>query len=260
MIAAKDRVVAAFDQARHYDGHASVQRWTAEALAERIVGLPLGPNPRVLEIGCGTGFLAAAVGDRIRGADWLMTDISPAMIARSRASFGKSRTFRFRQLDGEHPDLPPDEAPFDLICSNLAVQWFTDLEDGLAKLFRLLRPGGRMIVSTLADGTFVEWRRANAALGMTAGTPPFPTQQTLAAMRLDGQAGTVESLTKVQSHASGTAFLRAVRSIGAGTPVSNHKPLSPAQLRKVMTRFEVDGAQATYSIAICLFRRPELER
>jgi malonyl-CoA O-methyltransferase len=260
MIAKKDRVVAAFDQARNYDDHASVQRWTADALADRIVGLALGASPRVLEIGCGTGYLAAAIGDRMQGADWLMTDISPAMVARSRAGFGETRAFRYRQLDGEHPDLPPDEAPFDLICSNLAVQWFTELEGGLARLFRLLRPGGQLIVSTLAEGTFVEWRRANAALGMTAGTPSFPTRRALAAMRLDGQAGMVESLMKIQKHTSGLAFLRAVRSIGAGTPVSNHKPLSPAQLRKVIARFEEDGAQASYSIAICLFRRPEAER
>ena len=146
----KQRICEAFDGASAYDDHAMVQRQVAAEVARRILALP--PPSRVLEIGCGTGLLAAAIGGALADADWLMTDIAPAMVARSRLRFAGDPRFRFALLDGEEPERAG--GPFDLVCSSLAVQWFQRPEQSLLRLFRLLRPGGRLVFSTLADGTF----------------------------------------------------------------------------------------------------------
>ncbi|CCD03423.1 methyltransferase domain-containing protein, partial [Azospirillum baldaniorum] len=74
----KAAIAAAFGKAApRYEEHAAVQRVAAERLAERVARLPLPPRPRVLEIGCGTGFLSRALRERIGPADWLFTDLSP---------------------------------------------------------------------------------------------------------------------------------------------------------------------------------------
>jgi malonyl-CoA O-methyltransferase len=256
MIALKERIAGAFERASSYDDHAVVQRKIAQRLARRIAALPLGPGPRILEIGCGTGFLAAAAEGQLDGADWLMTDISPAMFERSRNRFGASSTHRFAVVDGEQPAFAQPEAPFDLICANFAVHWFDDLEQGLSRLFRLLRPGGHLLFSTLVNGTFGEWRAAHEALGFVAGTPSYPKRETLAAMRLDGVEGRWEEECLVEAYATASDFLHALRAIGAGTPRPDHRPLGAAAMRQVMRRFEEAGASASYCVLIADYLRP----
>ncbi|WP_154399134.1 methyltransferase domain-containing protein, partial [Bordetella pertussis] len=75
-----------FDRAAaRYETHAEVQRHAAEQLAERIAALPLPAEPRILEIGCGTGLLTRALARRLGRADWTITDIAPAMLAAQQA-------------------------------------------------------------------------------------------------------------------------------------------------------------------------------
>jgi malonyl-CoA O-methyltransferase len=250
------RIRQAFDAASRYDEHAGLQRRVATGLADRIAGLPLAPRPRILEIGCGTGFLTEAAMPAIADGNWLVTDIAPAMVARCRTRIGEGRAVRFATLDGERP-LPPEGVdPFDLICSSLAVQWFGDLAAGLSRLFALLAPGGWLAVTTLADGTFAEWRRAHAALGLAAGTPSYPMVEALRAIRLDGVAGMIEESRMMVRYDDAPAFLRALKGIGAGTPGPAHRPLAPGSMRAVMRRFEAGGCDASYHVATCLFRRP----
>jgi malonyl-CoA O-methyltransferase len=245
----KQRVVRAFDAATDYDRLAGIQQQVAAALARRIGGLPEGA--RVLEVGCGTGFVAAAVEDH--AADWLMTDVSPAMVERSRKRFGERPGYRFAVLDAEHPQFATPEGPFDLVCSSLAAQWFENMPQALEQLFGLLKPGGRLLVSTLAEGTFAEWRAAHEALGLAAGTPSYPDRVTLEAIRLDGVPRRIDIERFTSSYASGREFLRSLRAIGAATPRPGHQPLSPHRMRKVLQRFEEDGAKVSWHVAFCTF-------
>ena len=129
---ADPRIAPAFAAARAYDAHARVQRAVAERLADRIAALPLPPAPRVLEIGCGTGFLTAALHQRGLGGPWLITDLAAPMVERCRARLGTRPATTFAVLDGEHGPRPA-EAPFDLICASLAFQWFADLPGLVAR-------------------------------------------------------------------------------------------------------------------------------
>lgn len=238
-------VADAFGRAAHYDAHAAVQRIVARRLADRIAALPLRQAPRVLEIGCGTGFLGIGLVDRWPGARWTMTDISPAMIDRARARFS-GRDIGFAVMDGEKPAL---SGKFDLICSSLTFQWFADLAGSVTRLRRLLAPGGRLAFTTLTAGSFTEWRRAHGDL--PAGTHDYPTVQALAALGLDV---TVETIP--MAHAGAREFLHSVKDIGAGTPRTGHRPLTPGQLRGVMARFEASGATASYVVATCIAGPP----
>ena len=236
---------AAFGRAADYDGHAIVQRRVAERLAETILALPLAPRPRVLEIGCGTGFLAGALMGRMPGALWLLTDIAPAMIDRARARIGVSDGVRFGVMDGERPEA---KGSFDLICSSLAAQWFADLPRALEQWRARLSPRGTIAFTTLAAGSFAEWREAHR--GLPCGAHDYPAPEALAKLGLDV---TVER--HAQHHTDARAFLHALKAIGAGTARAGHRPLAPAQLRAVMRRFEAACAVSTYVIATCIASR-----
>ena len=251
------RLQRAFDAAAPtYDAAAPVQRAVAVRLAEKIAALPLPPRPRILEIGCGTGFLTQALRARIGEADWLVTDLSPRMLDACRARIGNEGA-EFRVLDGEAPALEP--GGFDLVCSSLAVQWFEDLGPALQRLAALVAPGGWLAFSTLAEGTLRDWRQAHADLGLACAGPDYPSAATLAGML--GPRGRIETETVVQAHAGARAFLDDLKAIGAGSPAAGRRPLAPGDLKRVMAQFDETGASARYEVAYGLLRqRPERGR
>ena len=254
--ARKGRLLRAFDAAAaSYDANAPIQRAVAGRLAERIAGLALPARPRVLEIGCGTGFLSEALRRRLPAADWTLTDLSPAMLAACRAKLGDPADSTFLVVDGEHPALALADS-FDLVCASLAFQWFEDLPGALGRLTALLRPGGWLAFSTLAEGTLQEWRQAHADLGLQTGTPDFPSIEALDAM-LGGRTDQ-ERLVHVQPDAR--AFVRGLKAIGAAAPATGRMPLKPADLKRAMARFDALGAASTYHVAYGLWRRPDRPR
>ncbi len=184
-----------------------------------------------------------------------MTDISPGMVARCQARFGHKSEFRFAVADGKNLSAVEQQSSFDLICSNLAAQWFEDLPAALSGLVRLLTPGGWLAVTTLCDGTFAEWRCAHAELGLEAGTPNYPSLEMLQTMRLNDVTVMIESERVLERHPTAVDFIRSLTAIGAGTPSPTHRPLSAVAMRNVMRRFDVLGTIATYHIATCPIRR-----
>lgn len=253
----RQKIGRSFGAAHDYDRHARVQRDVAQALAQRIMAQALPPCPRVLEIGCGTGFLTQALAERGLGGEWLVTDLSPAMVERCRTAMTAHAAprLRFAALDGEYGQ-PDVDTRFDLICSSMAMQWFDDLERAIARMAGWLAPGGVLAFTTLAEGTFAEWRAAHAAEGLAAGTLGLPDARQLAAMHPALQIAPHGVERHVETHASARDFLRALKAIGARTAASSHQPLPAAAMRRVMRRFEADGCRATYEVVTCLYRAP----
>ncbi|HTR17260.1 MAG TPA: dethiobiotin synthase [Acetobacteraceae bacterium] len=242
--------------AASYEAHAPVQRRAAEQLAARIVALDLPRPLRVLEIGCGTGFLTRALRRHLPEATIIATDLAPAMVAACRAA-ARNATGEVAEetgdlhvlaMDGERPAVAPG---FGLICASLAFQWFEDLPAALRRLAALLAPGGVLACATLAEGSLAEWEQAHAAAGLQSGLLRFPTAE---ALRAQGLTVGLERI--VQPFPDGMTFLRDLRRIGAHRPRAGTRPLGPGALRRVLEAFAADGATASYEVAYCTARRP----
>ena len=235
----KDQVAAAFSAAADtYEAAARAQAASADRLAAIAATLPRPPHPRVLEFGCGTGLLTRRLHPLIDG-DWLVTDLSPAMVAAAaRAVPGPL----FQMMDAEYP--VDDGAGVDLIVSNLAAQWFADLGAAADRLRRLLRPGGRLLFSTLGTESFRQWQAAHQALGLSCGVPVFPAAADLAG-RLPPAC--IEEQRFTLNYADGRAFAAELKRIGAGTPIPGHRPLSVGDMRRVLGRLG-SPAPMTYHV------------
>ena len=87
-------------------------------LAEIVAALPLRPEQRVLEIGCGPGAAAGAVAARLDTGHILAIDRSAKAIAQARQNAPAeiaSGQMSVRQAAVEDFTLLPDEQPFDLV-------------------------------------------------------------------------------------------------------------------------------------------------
>lgn len=261
--ATRSRVAAAFDAAQDYDAHAHIQCRIGAALADRIAALPIvaarGDRLRLLEIGCGTGLFTRALHDRCVGGHWLVSDIARRMVSRCAAAMadrGSSPALAFMALDGTAPEATLPRGRFDVICSNMAFQWFGDLGGALTRIAALLAPGGVLSFSTLLRGTFAEWEQAHHRLGLDAGGLRYPDLKGLAELFPAGGSLTISELHTREVHSDAIDFLRSLKRIGAGTPRSGHRPLSPAALHAAMTAFESAGTTITYRVALCSWTSP----
>ncbi len=248
----KATVAAAFGAAAAtYDAAADLQRRVATRLADHIAARPLPGQPRVLEIGCGTGFLSRALTPRLPGAHWVITDIALPMVWECRRNFSGDAAFLV--MDGERPCLA---GGFDLICTSLAMQWFHDIGAALARWAHLLTPGGQIAFATLASGTFAKWREAHLAHGLSAGVQLYPSPEQLKSFLPAGGTGTIMVEPVQCSYPDGRTFLSTLRQIGAHVPVAGHQPLPPGQLRRILRGFEPpEGLTETYETAYGFFTR-----
>jgi SAM-dependent methyltransferase len=107
------------------------------------------PPARVLECGCGTGWLARIL--QKRGYDVVGTDVAPDAIdlARNNTYFDDAEPLDFRVADSE--DLPFD-AEFDAVIFYDALHHSVDEQAAIDGAYRALKPGGVCIASEPAWG------------------------------------------------------------------------------------------------------------
>ncbi|MGW0803553.1 class I SAM-dependent methyltransferase [Nonomuraea sp. NPDC002799] len=97
---------------------------------------------RILDAGCGSGPLSAAL--RERGAVVTGVDASTGMLALARKRLGDDADLHVVDLSDR---LPFDDGAFDDVVASLVLHYLEDWGPTLAEMRRVLRPGGRLIVS-----------------------------------------------------------------------------------------------------------------
>lgn len=234
----KQRISNAFGAAAaRYDDHAAPQRQAAALVADLAARQHPGGVARILEIGCGTGFLTRDIQARWPKAEMVVTDIAPEMVGR--VAQGGMIAGTFLTMDGERPAF--DGPWFDLIISSLAFQWFDDLGSALRRLTALLRPGGSLFFSTMGQGSFARWRTAHARCGLVAGVPPYPTLTDLQALLETYPDAFAFDEDYAVACPTARNLLAHLKGIGAAVPNTGRSPLTPTQLRQVMAAYDKAG-------------------
>ena len=97
---------------------------------------------RILDAGCGSGPLSAAL--RARGAVVTGFDSSAAMVELARQRLGEDARLHVADLAAP---LPFTDAEFDDVVASLVLHYLEDWAGPLSELRRVLKPGGRLILS-----------------------------------------------------------------------------------------------------------------
>ena len=128
--------------AENYDRVSDSQFEGGQRLVERL-GLEEGT--RVLDIGCGTGRLARWIAERL-GPKGSVAGIDPLA---ERIDIARSRGGAVRFEVGQAEDLGAfEDASCDAVCMSSVFHWVSDKAKALAEVRRVLRPGGRLGVTT----------------------------------------------------------------------------------------------------------------
>lgn len=134
-------------------------------IADRAVGLALSltASPhRVLDVGCGTGYLLRLLASQCPQARELAgVDPAPSMI---QAAMERAGDQRLRFAVGAAERLPYRDRGFDLVISTTSFDHWADQQGGLLECARVLTPGGRLVLADL----FSPWLRPTLAAGRRA--------------------------------------------------------------------------------------------
>jgi ubiquinone/menaquinone biosynthesis C-methylase UbiE len=235
--------------ARTYDRVSDLQLERGQRLVER---LGLDEGARVLDVGCGTGRLARWIAERV-GPKGAVTGVDPLeeriRIARSHGGAATYAVGRAEELGAF------EDASVDAVCMSSVFHWIEDKARALGEVRRVLRPGGRLGMTTSPH----ELARAGTvrlALEPLLAREPYagrvdPSRLTsasrgcttteLLSLVLESRLELVELhvVQEARTHASGEALVAFIEASAFGTflrPVPEH--LRPALRAELVAAFD----------------------
>jgi arsenite methyltransferase len=109
---------------------------------------PICEGEAVLDIGCGTGVDTIVAANKV-GSTGKVTgiDLVPKMLAQARANVKMMDLKNVKFLEASAEKLPFPDSNFDVVISNGVFNLVIDKPRALAEAFRVLRPGGRLLIA-----------------------------------------------------------------------------------------------------------------
>ena len=106
--------------------------------------IALRPGARLLEVGCGTGPVSRALAQLRTDCQVIGVDPSPFFLTKARHLAAGIAKLEFRQ--GDACQLPFEAGLFDVLVFHTTLCHVPALDEALAEAFRVLRPGGQLVV------------------------------------------------------------------------------------------------------------------
>jgi len=200
--------------AQSYDGAAVLQREIAKRMGQRLDYIKQQPK-RVLDVGCGTGYITEDCLKRYPKAEIIAVDIAHSMTKKTMAHGGWRRKPKAICADAE--SLPLQADSIDVVLSSLMLQWSNDLNKVFTGFHHVLAPNGLLLFSTFGPETLTEIRQSWSHVDKTPHTSDFPDMHEIGDALL--QAGFQDPVTDMEmitmTYANVRQLMRDIKQIGA---------------------------------------------
>ena len=229
----RNRVGRSFHrQAGHYDLHTSVQKRVVERLLGLVAAHAANEPAEVLDIGCGTGRLLAALHGQYPQMRLCGLDLAYNMTRCARERLGGEALL----VNGDAEQLPFRGSAFDLVVSSSTLQWLDGLDLFFRQCRRVMKENGLLCIAFFGGRTLRELREcyhdAAARLGR-AGSGGYGNRlhrfqeadEVRAALERSGfGGGSFSCEIETDYYRDVPDLLRAIKCIGAGPAGQGDNP------------------------------------
>jgi ubiquinone/menaquinone biosynthesis C-methylase UbiE len=124
--------------------------------------LALKPGERVLEVGCGNGYMVREMAGEVGAAGHVSgLDFAEGMVAKAGALCQAIPHADFRQ--GDAGALPFEDAAFDAVTGMQVYCFVGEIDKALSEAHRVLKPGGRLVIQD-TEWSGLAWNHPDDAL------------------------------------------------------------------------------------------------
>lgn len=253
----KRRVREAFSAAApYYDAHAQIQGH----IQQQVLGMAaevFGADDRILDLGCGTGMMAAQAA--ASGLGWQVTqsDFAAGMCTRAAARNPDALT-----VSADALALPFADAAFDGVFSCLMLQWVEDTARAFAEALRVTAPGGHLVAASFGPGSLTELKQSFAAAGREGHGKVLPDAQMLrqSLERAGWRVDSLETVTVTETYPEVWDLITHLKRIGANQQ-ENAAPVSKEQLNAMAAHYhrhfsDANGIRCSWEVVIMLSTKP----
>jgi len=127
-----------------------ISRSIADAIEHAVERLQPAAGERILDLATGTGWASRSIARRCPTASVTGVDIAEQLLETARALAAREQlgiTYRI----GDAERLPFEDGQFDAVVSTFGVMFASNPTQAASELARVVRPGGRVVLSTWAD-------------------------------------------------------------------------------------------------------------
>ena len=214
-----------------YDAAAVLQREVGARMMQRLDVVKIAPHT-ILDAGCGTGCAVGELAARYPGARVVGLDAALPMVDAARMRAGRANSLLRRLLSPLRPKgdvgaplfvcgdviaLPLRGVAFDMVWSNLTLQWLNDLPRAFQEFRRTLKVGGLLTFTTFGPDTLKELRGAFARADGHTHVNRFVDMHDLGDMLV--QSGFADPVMEMEqmtlTYADPHALLAELKAIGA---------------------------------------------
>lgn len=170
------RVRRMFDRFAHVYDTSVLQRTVYRPAQDAVAAeVRAAGSTRVLDVGCGTGILAARIGEESERATVVGCDLSLGMLRQA------ARRHRGGWLQGDALRLPVRDGALDAVVSTQAFHFMPDRGAALREFRRVLGPGGLLVIAMVNPHTELASRLMSGAGTRVLGRGAWPTRGVLRA-------------------------------------------------------------------------------